>query len=198
MNKIQKACEWLAEKHGAEFASAYGEPGYSDPEKGIILANWNAIPKGLADWLERCGYSLEWADEWIVDHNHGGKAYRTQPDSYGWESSIMLTTDGEWLTPDDSPSDWIDECANDRMRPDLGCLPSRITDSDLHDAGFKLFRGDLESGWHPGQTDDPQAIAKLAFDAGAYRVVFRKVENSQFYVRFECWVEMDETEESEK
>ena len=80
----------------------------------------------------------------------------------------------------------------------MGCLPSRITESDLQEAGFKLFRGDLESGWHHGQTDDPQAIAKLAFDDGAYRVVFRKVENSQFYIRFECWVDMNETEESEK
>lgn len=187
--KINKALRYLSEVHCAAFANTYGEPGYSDPVRGIIAANWNNTPSGLGDWLEKCGYSLEWSDEWeFID----GKAWRTNPDSYGWECQIMLTEDGEWLTPDDSVSAWVDECAiSDKAQP-IRCLPSRITADELTECGFALFAGDLESGLHHGQTDNPAAIAKRAFDDGASRVVFRKTENSQFYCRFECWVERGE------
>lgn len=188
-SKINQACAYLAETHSAEFASSYGEPGYSSPELGIIFANWNDIPKGLADWLEKCGFELEWSDEWETIND---KAYRTSPSSYDWESSIMLTDDGEWLTPDDDASAWIDECAmTDKAQP-AKCLPSRITADELAENGFKQYAAELESGFHPGQTDSPADYAKRAFDAGAIRVVFRKTENSQFYIRFECYAEFDD------
>jgi len=181
--KITKALEYLADKHCAEFACTYGEPGYSDPAKGIVLANWNNVPDGLGDWLERCGYSLEWSDEWTVVND---KAYRTSPDSYHWESQLSVTDNGEYLSPDDSDADWIDEFAmTDRGQP-VKCLPSRI---DPASEGFTLYAGELESGHHSGQTDNPDVIAHQAFESGAERVVFRKVENSQFYCRFECWME---------
>lgn len=187
-DKVQKAIAYLCESHSAEWCAEYGEPGYSQPEKGIILANWNNIPRGLADWLEKCGYSLEWSDEWMIDYDYG-KAYRTNPDSYSWESSVMLTDDGEWLTPDDDASAWIDECAMSDKGQSPKCLPSRISADDLSECGFVLYYGELESGFFPGQTDNPAELAKRAFNAGASRVVFRKLENSQFYTRFECYAE---------
>lgn len=90
-SKIRKACEYLQDKHDADWAASYGEPGYQDTERGIILVNWNNISKGLADWLEKCGYSLEWSDEWTVDRNTD-KAYRTSPDSYSWNRKLHLPT----------------------------------------------------------------------------------------------------------
>lgn len=147
--KIRKACEYLAESHYAEFASEYGEPGYANPEFGVILANWNNIPQGLADWLEKCGYSLEWSDEWtIVD----GKAYRTEPDSYSWESSLILTEDGEYLTREDSPSDILECLAMSDRRHPVRCVPSWVSVDDIKSEGYSLFRGELESGHHAGQT----------------------------------------------
>ena len=187
--KVESALLYLEDKHYARFAISYGEPGYSDPENGIIFANWNNVPKGLADWLESKGYALEWSDEWTeVDD----KAYRTSPDSYQWESSLILTNDGEYLTRDDSASAIIDELAmSDRSHP-IGCVPSWITAEEIIETGFTLYAGELESGHHGGQHDDPQTIARKAFAEGAARVIFRKVENSQFYVRFECYVENEE------
>lgn len=63
--------ELYRDKHNeqVEFAGHYGEPGYSDPEKGIVFANWNNIPKRIADGLEAQGYELEWSDEWHIDYN---------------------------------------------------------------------------------------------------------------------------------
>jgi hypothetical protein len=181
-SKISKACEYLAEKHNADFASKYGEPGYSDPERGIIFADWNGIPSGLGDWLEKCGYALEWSDEWsVVD----GIAYRTSPDCYSWECQIHITDEGEWLTPEQSDDEWCDEFSmTDKGQP-AKCLPSRI---DPGACGYTLRLAGLESGHHSGQADDLDDIARKAFDEGAERVVFRKTEHSQFYVVFECWV----------
>lgn len=192
MDKITTACQYLAEKHNAEFAAEYGEPGYSDPSRGIIFANWNNIPKGLGDWLEKCGFALEWSDEWHVSHNYpGGRAYRTSPDSYGWESSIVYDGDGDYLTRDDSHAEII-ECVamTDKGQP-AGCVPSWVEPETLQAEGYELVNAELESGFFPGQTDSPDTLATAAFDKGATRVIFRKTENSQFYCRFECWAQWD-------
>lgn len=189
-SKESQALQYLQDSHHAEWCAEYGEPGYSNPAKGIILANWNDVPKGLADWLELCGYELEWSDEWTIPGN--GKAYRTSPDCHSWESSLLLSENGEYVTPDDGAPCWIDECAlTDKGQSVRACLPSRIEPADLETEGFTLFRDRCESGFHPGQTDSPDAVAREAFEQGAYRVVFRKVENSQFYSVWQCWAEFD-------
>ena len=188
--KISKACEWLADKHFASFGDSYGEPGYSNNERGIILANWNNIPRGLADWLEKCGFSLEWSDEWeVID----GKVYRTHADSYSWEPSIALTDDGKLLTPDDSASDWIEYFQLTADGQPIKWLPSWIPTDELTQCGFTLANDNpFESGWFSGQDANPNAIAREAFKNGADTVVFRKLENSQFYCRFECWIRRED------
>lgn len=190
---IQSACTMLQDKHDARFASTYGEPGYSDPERGIIFANWNNVPKGMADWLESVGYALEWLDEWDEVND---KAYRTSPDSYSWECQLHLTTDGEYLTPDDGADAWIDELAcTDKGQP-IGALPSWVTADDIEAAGFVLRVDGAQTGFHSGMTDNPDAMAREAFDSGkASRVVFRRTENSQFYTTWQMWVEPASVEE---
>lgn len=190
-SKITKALQYLQEKHYADFANSYGEPGYADPEKGIIFANWNDVPKGLADWLEKCGYSLEWCDEWMVDYANGCKAYRTIPDSHHWESQIMLPAEScEYITPDDSPETWIDACAVTSPGQPIYCLPAWMPESNILENGFTLINADLENGFFAGMDDSPEKISKALFDNGAYRVIFKKRENSQFYIRFAVYADM--------
>ena len=191
----------LADRFNAEWCSYFGEPGYTDPEKGVILANWNDVPKRIADYLEAAGFELEWYDEWAIDYEHD-KAYRTQPNSYHWESSIRWTEDGCMLTPDDSPSDWIDEFKiyDQGQLGTLGALPSWITEQDLEDAGYEKFPDegspDFENGWFPGQRDDPKSIANSIFDnmSDVDCIVFRITEQSQFYVKFQAWFTRREVE----
>lgn len=67
------------------FADGYAEPGYTDPPKrGVLLANWNSLPKNLDRILERAGYAIEWSDEWTTCDDCN-KAVRTQPDGYDWK-----------------------------------------------------------------------------------------------------------------
>jgi hypothetical protein len=78
------------------WAPAYAEPGYTQPAKGILLANWNVLPSDVGPILERMGYSLEWSDEWSTcDECY--KAVRTQPDSYDWRPSWTIINGSEML-----------------------------------------------------------------------------------------------------
>lgn len=181
----------LQEKHYAEYCSQYGEPGYQDPEKGVVFCNWNNVPKWVGEYLEEAGYECEWSDEWIIDYDYN-KAYRTSADSYHWQPQIMFA-DGYVLTPDDSLEDWVQECSiqspNDLMR----ALPGWVNHSDLKELGFKKYNGLFETGWHPGQTDDPKKTAMEIFkDDKVYEVVFRIAENSQFYIVWEAWYREDD------
>jgi hypothetical protein len=100
------------------------------------------------------GVSFEWYDEWTIDYDNG-KAYRTSGDSYSWMQSFRWTDDGEMLTADDDIEEWIDYAKNDSQK----VLPSNIiTDTMLREAGFVKHNGQFESGWHPGQDDDPKRI----------------------------------------
>src|ERR1700728_2025419 len=87
----------------------YGERGYNQPAKGIIFANWNDVPKCVYEGLERRGYSLEWYNEWIINHETS-KAYRTSPNSYSWQPYYWLTDNGEVIGGDmiEFESEWQD------------------------------------------------------------------------------------------
>lgn len=183
----------LRDKYYLEECSQYGEPGYQDPEVGILFTNWNQVPKRIQDYLEEAGYELCWSDEWYVDYEYD-KAYRTSADSYHWQCQIHFTEAGEVLTPDDSDSDWVEEF----MLTDTGhtpkVLPSRV---DPTTCGFEQVNDEhFENGWHLGQTDDPKEIAaKLFEDSTVEAVVFRLSEVSQFYVKFDVFVHRQPEEE---
>lgn len=189
--KLNSALQYLQEKHNAEWCNEYGERSYQNPEKGIIFANWNDIPKGLANWLEECGYALEWSDEWYIDYSYS-KAYRTSGDSYSWESSVMLPADScEYITPDDSPATWVEACEVTANNQPINCLPSWVSADDIIECGFELIEGDFENGYFEGMNDSPPKIATKYFADGANRVLFQKSENSQFYCRFRVWADMN-------
>ncbi len=180
-----------------DWAQAYGEPGYTQPERGVLLGNWNKVPKRLQNYLEAVGFELEWCDEWTLDFESSpSKAWRTEPNSYHWEPSAAYDNDGGLLTRD-QPEFWIDEFKVDSVNQPLGMLPSWFPDDELDKAGFKSNEEPhaYESGWHPGQTDDPKKVLAAELKKGALYVIFRRKETSQFYTKWECWVQMPEAEE---
>ncbi len=171
-----------------EYCSHYGEPGYSEPEKSILFANWNEIPKQLQKRLETQGYALEWSDEWYVDYNND-KAYRTSPDSHGWQSSLMFSeATGDYLTPDDNVSDWIAQCENNPHT----ALPSRIAAADLEDAGYVQTSDTYENGFYPGQNDEPVKIGAKLTEAGR-DYVFQITDTGQFDVHFRVWIKQGDS-----
>jgi hypothetical protein len=180
------ALDRFFEQHpDSSHADRYIEPGYDQPEKGILLCNWNNVDTELVDELEAEGYELEYDDEWAVDN---GGAFRTQPSSYHWQPSYMLTDGGEFITIEDDPSEWIAERTLTDWNQPMKALPDHISAEDLSSAGFMLWEEEFENGHHPGQTDNPEDIAKHLFEElEASEVVFQITEQSQFYIKYEAW-----------
>ena len=132
-----------------EFCSEYGEPSYTDPEKGILFANWNNISDFAQEYLEAAGYELEWSDEWIIDYD-SNKAYRTNPTHYGWEPSFILIHGDVVGFDEDNMDEIIDELLiryhyeTNNMTP----LPSNALNvSDLEERGYTLC-AEYECSWN--------------------------------------------------
>lgn len=165
-----------------DWANEYGEPGYTEAPKGILLANWNHIPKSLSDRLERQGFQLEWSDEWMIDHDNGARAYRTSPDSHGWEPRVRAC-DGYYLTPESDSQKWIDDSLNDDSRP----LPSWFDQAELESRGFELIDSDnKEVGFHPGQDETPEKFTAAIRETGA-DFVLQITNRGQFHVSYRIW-----------
>ena len=199
MNVTGKTIRAILERHDSdvEWCSHYGEPGYTDPDKGIVFANWNKVPKLIGTWLEHHGYECEWSDEWTIDYDGRCYAYRTSPDSYSWKRSYVYTDDGDIIGKRDIDSgDMIDEYIAYLLDSPTRC---DTMDVDWTKYGFaKLNREEYESGWHDGQTDNPATI--LAEMRAAYpgkEFIFTLDESSQSYIRFSVYGRDKDTDDSD-
>lgn len=189
---ILNVMEKFAMKHELNWCSSYGEPGYGDGDtKVIIFANWNNHPMQIRveAACREAGIEMEWSDEWYVDHDND-KCYRTSGDSYGWQTSIQYTDDGEVLTPDDDIIEWLEWAVDDPSR----ALNRRQFSSDqLEEAGFSKYETvdghAYENGWHKGMDDDPRKIMVAIRETHPNsEVLFWIGETSQFYITFEAFV----------
>lgn len=162
-----------------QFVAGCSEPGYDD--KLVALANWNNISSHVFDALESRGISCEWEDEWITCDNCG-KAFRTSPDSYGWEMYGHIF-DGFALCGDciDAP-EYLESLEN-KPRTALSCALYRKIDPSNH--GYTLLQDGYENGFHPGQTDDPKNIlAALLKTDPSGRYIFVITDQGQFDIDF--------------
>ena len=162
------------------WAREYAELGYSDPEKGILFANWNKFCREATDLLESAGYEIEWSDEWTTC-GECGKAMRTNPDSYGWQPSYFLVNDCEMLCIDCLDVEEYLESLEDNPRQ---ALNDHISPADY---GYIKLEGEFENGLHPGQNDNPKNIYERLHAAGHKRLLFNIDEVSQFYITFSIW-----------
>ncbi len=184
--------------------SEYAEPGYGSAVGIIATGNWNTItkwndetkehdlisdlPKRVGDIFEKMGIECEWSDEWSECHGCN-KLIRTSADSYSWQPSYWVT-DSEILCVEcvkEDPDAYLEAHEGDADT----CIS--IEDIDPADHGYvKVNEDSYESGWHPGQTDDPQKVAAELTAKGVKRYLFRKDENSQFYSKWSVYVHEDE------
>lgn len=97
LKQLQHRAECEIENIG--FAPDYAEPGYDSPDKAVLFANWNCLPRNLDTILERLGYAVEWSDEWMTCEDCG-RAVRTSPDGYDWTPFYKIENDCEVLCLD--------------------------------------------------------------------------------------------------
>lgn len=197
---IQKALESSAIEF---YANEFAEPGYDTKARGILFANWNDkrhydnntrtwvtdddTMSRLSDLAEKAGYTVEWSDQWTTC-NDCGKAVRTEADSYGWKRSYA-EIEGDilcHLCVKEDPSAYLESLEGDARRGDTMDLP-------LEDHGYhKVNTESYQHGWHPGQNDSPEVVAKSLTERGISRFLFRIDDVEQFTLHFSVYVHEDE------
>lgn len=194
--RLQKVLSGL-ESRGIYFTSAseYGEPGYSTDKPIILFADWNVLNRSEMRAVESVA-EIEWSDEWITDDD-GVKCYRTSPDSYGWESSIIWG-DGYFIPVDELGEgetllSHLEELGficepGDKPR---SALPSNVPETSLEEIA-ELVSDDNETGFHPGQNANPEKVLS-ALPSGRY--VARISGKGQFDITWQFWRLRDEQAE---
>ncbi len=188
--RTQIIIDALVNRYDASLCDHYGEPGYRDPEKQIVFANWNYIPSNLSEYIEDAGYSIEWSDEWLINGSDN-KAYRTKPDSHDWEPSYSITNDGEIITIHDTADDWIDHAmVLSHVQEVMHSVPSAVdlidNDSDLYFIDEKYSIG------FGGGDDAPVEIAKHFLGlSGVSGIVFQLNGSSMFSQDYVVWLKIE-------
>ncbi len=190
--QLQLARDVQSEIENMSFASGYAEPGYTDPDKCVLFANWNVFPRNFDRVLESAGYAVEWSDEWATCEDCN-KAVRTSGNSYHWQPSYVLIDDCSIVCLD--CLDWADYLESIEDNANVACMAS----CNPADYGYELLsdKDEYENGFFAGQDDKPADILKALQAKGYEHIVFRLSETSQFYCRFEVWQKsnVDETAE---
>lgn len=223
ITKVHEVLEAMMGDNLYGAVSEYGEPGYSHRYGAttplVVLGDyWCRCGRVMEDdpcnpgeqhaalhefehhhpriWaqLESQGVAFEWSDEWHLDYEND-KAWRTQPDSYSWQPSIILPLEAcEYITPDDDIETWIEACVNN---PSM-CVPRGVwSDAEIEATGFVEYQCGYENGWHPGQTDDPREITRLIREERGddVEILFQLTQVQQFDISFCVWVRDPQGEE---
>ena len=183
--KIRQGIINAFEERGMDYevATGYGEPGY-DTDKPVLLANWNELTRAECDAVERY-FDIAWQDEWTVLYEEDGKAYRIQPDCYGWQPSIVIWgceyMSQEWIVDSGNLLEYIQSELTDNP---LSALNFRYDVSDELDKFSRVVESDYESGFHPWQNDNPKKILEL-FPDRRHNMFFVVNAVGQFDCRFE-------------
>lgn len=135
---IEELLTFLVEHEDMECCSQWGEPGREQPERGIILCNWNRVSESLQSWLESEGWELDWNDCVVIDYDND-KAYQTEPDCYFWQPSFAVSEQGELLTPDNTLWDWMEGFSNSGQRFPDAC---QFDSEEMEQYGFFRFMPD--------------------------------------------------------
>lgn len=194
----------------------YAEPGYGTDETIVVLGDWNdnvrhdtesrrMVPKSgnrLADMkpsrlgnaLENIpGVEIEWLDEW-AECSECYRAIRTEADSYSWQPSYLFTEDG-YVCHDCAKKDinaYLQDYINDSDK-----AVTWLDSSELSTAGWTQWEESdphtYESGWYPGQTDNPADILASIQQETDSDVVFLIDSVGQFDMRFSAYTRDQES-----
>jgi hypothetical protein len=199
-----------------DISSDYAEPSYNltSADGIVVYGNWNdkrtlvdgewittsktdTLPSRLCDALENIGADIEWCDEW-TNCAECYKAMRTQADSYGWTMYGAFWEDG-YVCADclkEHLADFIE--GEDYINNASKCLMPMF-ESDLEALGFIQWEAGnehtYESGWHPGQDDNPKDILASILegkDEDDVQVVFLLNSVGQFDMRFSAYVKVED------
>lgn len=164
--------------------SGCSELGYDD--KPVILADWNHVPAKLFDMLENHGFSCEWDDEWLICDSCY-KAFRSSPDSYGWEMYGYIG-DGYAVCGDCIEWDEYLESLENKSRKAVTCTLFSEHESEIT-SRYELVKAEFENGFYDGQNDNPATILESLLKVNPNgRYLFVIDDQGQFDIEFSVYV----------
>lgn len=196
--------------HVMDVYDGYNEPGYRDDSTTLVIAgNWNPrrfprdgdppltddenIGPRLAEALDAIdGVDLVWYDEWI-DCTDCHRAIRVNPDSYAWQPYHVWTGDGYTCLECVDLADVLDGFGDDDERyvdnPRKALMGQHWSNDDIRAQGFTPHTPPdfYESGWHPGQDDDPRDVLAALKAEEDVEVLFVIAGIGQFDTRWTAW-----------
>ena len=158
----------------------------TDGDLVVVSDHWHDLDPRIEDLLRSKGYETYFRDS--MDYCHGcNKFCHLQPSCYG-DLELPVIFDGELLCPDcvrDEPESYIEILDHN---PDQA--NHLLDDSTLEDLGFRQLDNGYESGFHPGQDDDPNKIYNKIKDKFDH-IIFSIDGAGQFDMTFSVWVKDD-------
>lgn len=211
MEKVMHICDYLENKHDQsdnwdwEIMRYHGIADNGADDKTILIAaNWNNVPPkilGCLENLERESDEFEtgWCDEYTMCDNCY-KAIRTQPTHYGWLSQYLLF-DGGIICGHclmESLDDYLEYFINNADR----AITVHGMAEGLEKRGWTCLADNenycarYETGFHHGQTDDPQRVADwVRENLPNYDFIFDITSVGQFDIHWRILVKKREENE---
>ena len=171
---FNNALDWLTRREIDYTLYNINSDGFTSDEM-LLVADWNKVPAKFIEWLEYefgsvynpdsgnfpfiC--NLGWNDEY-TSCDECGAAVRIVATGYGWLPSWAWTSDCSIVCCHCIPDcieDIIEHYKNDT---NMAVMPNVV--ALLQDSGFICYSPDeycakFETGFYPGQNDDPKEVA---------------------------------------
>ena len=152
-------------------------PMHDDLDRIAFIGDWNNIPSYVERYIENhFEYSLIGYYDEYTTCSDCGNMIKTSPSYYGWlpgywvgDGFIQCST----CAADDNYDGYVEELVNN---PDKA--NTLMSHDDLTRHGFEPYECDYETGFHPGQTDDPHKVFDELKDS--FDVLFSIQSTGQF------------------
>jgi len=179
-------------------------PGSGDPDVQVFAANWNTAThwdgekhieldnsmSRLGELLEELpGVEINWSDQ-VTDCADCYRAIETQPTHYGWTPPYASTEYGPSCQgciqsdPESYLTQYLEGNPDSALSPSLGV--------DLAEQGYVAVPQEYETGFHPGQNDNPATVSQvLGEEIYIERYVFAIDYSGQFDTHWSVWIHED-------
>jgi len=187
-----RVVDYLETKHAyPEIYHGISETGYDDKE--LLTADWNKISGKFYNFLEDTfpEIELDWSDEWM-NCSECGKAIRNSPNCYSWTPSYLWSSDCSIAC-----IECYENFAEDIIEYYKNNTDLAITEDFypiLEKNGFICYSPDeycqiFETGFYPGQNDDPKSVAKnIESELPDYDYIFKIDSVGQFDIHWSVFL----------
>lgn len=193
--RISRILDWM-EKKGHDFDWYETKCNMTPFDTPLIAANWNDVPSKMTDYIESL-VDTHWNDE-IARCDCCGGAILTSPSYYGdlpeWVLMDCEILCKDCILNDESLQDEIIETYKNQT--DKAIMPWFF--DIIEKQGYVCYSPDeycqrFETGFHPGQNDDPVDIAKdIEENLPGYNYIFKIDSAGQFDIRWSVFIKKNQ------